>query len=166
MGEASPQLQTISEEYFEETYTRGNDILQSMENPQLAEDLQRLLMVCQLLKRSRQADRQRNEELLSEIRTLGEQLMQAMRTSEEDKLNIQRLKMEIDRAWRERDMAQSRDEVRFKVPCMKKFALYFLPHRRRRTNKWSSCERKWKNCSGKRINSLRPRMKSKVLTVL
>lgn len=111
VGEASPQMQTISEEYFEEVWGRANDFLQTIiDNPEASEDLQRLLMVCQLLKRSRHSDRQKNEELVAEIQALGEQVMQSVKVSDEDKMSIYKLKVEIDRAWRERDMAHSREE--------------------------------------------------------
>lgn len=110
VGEASPQMQTISEEYFDEVYSRANELLQTMESPDTAEDLQRLLMVCQLLKRSRLTERLKNEELMGELQVLGEQVMQSVKVTEEDKVNIHKLKTEIDRAWRERDMAHSREE--------------------------------------------------------
>lgn len=110
VGEASPQMQTISEEYFDEVYARANELLQTIESPEVAEDLQRLLMMCQLLKRSRLTERIKNEELTGEIQVLGEQVMQSVKVVEEDKVNIHKLKVEIDRAWRERDMAHSREE--------------------------------------------------------
>lgn len=110
VGEGSPQLQTISEEYFDEVFGRASELLQTIENPEASEDLQRILMVCQLLKRSRLVERQKNEELVGEIQTMGEQMMQNVKVSEEDKVQIHRLKVEIDRAWRERDMAHSREE--------------------------------------------------------
>lgn len=110
VGEASPPLQTISEEYFEEVYNRASQLLQTFDNPDVCEDLQRLLMVCQLLKRSRVTERTKNEDLIREIQSLGEQLMQSVKLTGEDKSTIHSLKSEIDRAWLERDIAHSREE--------------------------------------------------------
>lgn len=110
LGEASPQLQTVSEEYFEEIYARANELLQTIENPEMVQDMERLLMVCQVLRRSRVMERQRNEELVGEVQAMGQQMMQNVRQVEEDRFTIQKLKAEIDRAWRERDVSHSREE--------------------------------------------------------
>lgn len=110
VGEVSPQLQTISEEYFDEIIGRTNELLQTIENPEFAEDIQRLVMVCQLLKRTRLTERMRNEELIGEIKSLGDQVMQRVNAAEEDQRTIYKFRTEIDRAWQERDVAHSREE--------------------------------------------------------
>lgn len=104
------ELQTISEEYFEEICNRTNELLQSIESPEISEEIQRLLMVCQLLRRSRSTERQKCQELMGEIQNMGEQMVASVKIAEDDKRNIFKLKSEVERAWRERDMAHSREE--------------------------------------------------------
>lgn len=131
----SPQLQTISEEYFEEMCARVNELLQSIDHVEVSEELQRLLMVCQLLKRSRSSERMKNEELLGEIQNLSEQVMTSMKVAEDDKRNIHKLNMEINRAWQERDMAHFREEEAHKQMVVMRERMEEL---QRETDKYSA----------------------------
>lgn len=67
-------------------------------------------MVCQILKRSLTSERMKNDELLGDLQNMGDQVMQSVKIGDEDKRQIQQLRMLIDRERLERDKAQSREE--------------------------------------------------------
>lgn len=52
----------------------------------------------------------KGDEMKLEMKTLHSEVAKVIKTSEEDKRLIQKLRQEIDSAWREKDMAQNREQ--------------------------------------------------------
>lgn len=106
--------QPMTDQLYQELQSRAVEMLRSLQqDEQMApymEEFQRVLGACQQLKKEHGVEKVRVEQLMGDINRMSEQIENTLKLSDEDKKLIVAQKSEIDLAWRQRDMAQAREQ--------------------------------------------------------
>ena len=88
----------ITDEVFEEVTTRGAFIIRDLQNSKqylVAEDVQKLLLVCQNFRQNVIDEKDKNEQMKAEIIASQARVQHAVKMSKQDQEVIQQLKSEI-----------------------------------------------------------------------
>jgi hypothetical protein len=88
----------ITDEVYEEVSSRTNAIIKDLQNSKqyiFAEDIQKLLLVCQNLKQNILDEREKAEQMRNEVTTAKSKVEHAVKMSRQDHEVIQKLKSEI-----------------------------------------------------------------------
>lgn len=88
-------------------------IIQSLQEENqnlLSEEFQRLFSAFHVLRRSLVTERMKIDEMHLEIKTLHGEIAKIIKSAEDDKKTIQSQRFEIETAWREKDVAQNREQ--------------------------------------------------------
>lgn len=88
----------ITDEIFEEVVTRGNGIIRDLQNSKqylVAEDIQKLLLVCQNLRQNVIDEKDKIEQMKTEVIASQARVQHAVKMSKQDQEVIQQLKSEI-----------------------------------------------------------------------
>lgn len=88
----------ITDEVFEEVTTRGNVICRDLQNAKqylVAEDIQKLLLVCQNLRQNVIDEKDKIEQMKSEVIASQTRVKMSIDVSKQDQEAIQKLKAEI-----------------------------------------------------------------------
>lgn len=88
----------ITDEVFDEVTTRANIIIRDLQNSKsylVAEDVQKLLLVCQNLKQNVIDEKDKAEQMKSEVAASSSRVQHAVKMSKQDQEVIQQLKSEI-----------------------------------------------------------------------
>lgn len=88
----------INDEVFDEVTTRANTIVRDLQNSKqylVAEDLQKLLLVCQNLRQNVIDEKDKIEQMKAEVIASQARVQHAVRMSKQDQEVIQQLKSEI-----------------------------------------------------------------------
>lgn len=88
----------INDEVFEEVTTRANTIVRDLQNSKqylVAEDLQKLLLVCQNLRQNVIDEKDKIEQMKAEVTAAQARVQHAVKMSKQDQEVIQQLKSEI-----------------------------------------------------------------------
>jgi hypothetical protein len=92
----------ITDEIFEEVTTRGNVICRDLQNAKqylVAEDVQKLLLVCQNLRQNVIDEKEKIEQMKNEILASQQRVKMSIDISKQDQEKILQLKSEIGENW-------------------------------------------------------------------
>lgn len=90
----------ITDEVFEEVTSRGNGIIRDLQNSKqylIAEDIQKLVLVCQNLRQNVIDEKDKIEQMKSDVVASQARVQHAVKMSRQDQEVIQQLKSEIGR---------------------------------------------------------------------
>lgn len=90
----------ITDEVFDEVTTRANVIIRDLQNSKqylVAEDVQKLLLVCQNLRQNVIDEKDKAEQMKADVSSSTARVQHAVEMSKQDKEVIQQLKSEIGR---------------------------------------------------------------------
>lgn len=88
----------ITDEVYEEVSNRTNTIIRDLQNSKqylIAEDIQKLMLVCQNLKQNIYDEREKVEQMRNEVTSAQSKVQHAVKMSRQDQEVIQQLKSEI-----------------------------------------------------------------------
>lgn len=93
----------VTDEIFEEVTTRGNAVYRDLQNAKqylVAEDVQKLLLVCQNLRQNVLDEKEKIEQMKSEVIASQQRVKMAVDISKQDQEKILQLKSEIGKeSW-------------------------------------------------------------------
>ncbi|CAO1386852.1 unnamed protein product [Diamesa tonsa] len=104
----------VTDEIFDEVTSRGNIIIRDLAMAKqyvVSEDVQKLVCVCQNLRQNLLDEKDRVEQMRTEVNTASGRVGHAVKMSKADQEVIQQLKSEIDEAYSKTDAAQSREQI-------------------------------------------------------